>query len=84
MCVVIQLQVSFMHALEGRQQDGDLRQACRIDHVIAVDLGKSWMIGIGDIDQCHGEVAATHGGVKIQSFEAFFELSLQFRIPGLT
>jgi len=74
---VVQRELPLVDTFERGQQDRDLRQAGGVHHAVAVDMGQTGVLRIGDIDERDGQLTPLHRPVKIQAFDALFQLVLE-------
>ena len=78
----VELHVAGLDAGEGSEQDGDLRQARGIGHVIGIESGEAGAVELGNVDQGHRQAAFAHRRGEAERFQLDFKPGLQTIIEG--
>lgn len=82
-CAGVECHLTVFDTLERPQQDGDLGEAGRIHHLVAVEAGIAGFEGIGDVDQGYTEVTVLDRAAQAEGMNALFQLVLQRRVTPL-
>jgi hypothetical protein len=79
----IQRHLTAVDAPERPQQNGDLGQARRVHHTVAVDCRVAGMFGIGNVHQGNTEMALPNSLAQAEVGERLFHALLQRRIAAV-